>query len=359
MLLTRPAPGDVKIDGNENPLGPGPKALEAMLGMFDEASRYPFNTRPSQADVSNALAEHVDGTPEHITLGGGSSEVLRSVVNLFVSQDRPLVTSGLSYASVTMAADRFGYPWRAVPLDADLRLDLAAMAEAARGAGMVYLCNPNNPTSTLHPATAMERCIERVHATSPDTVILIDEAYHDYVTDPAHRTMIPLAMERPNVVVARTFSKAYGLAGLRLGYGVGHPETIAPLRRHQLSANTNVLVMGAALAALEDPGHIERERQRNAEVRRYTVQFFERAGFTVPESQANFLFVEIGRPASAFREACAEQNVFVGRDFPPMENTHCRISLGTMDEMRRACEAFAQVLGIDAPAQSPAASAWR
>ncbi|MEE2898097.1 MAG: aminotransferase class I/II-fold pyridoxal phosphate-dependent enzyme [Gemmatimonadota bacterium] len=350
MLLARPAPGDIKIDGNENPVGPGPRVLEGLLWMFDEAGRYPFNSDPSQSDVSSAVAEHVDGTPEHITLGGGSSEVLRSAVRLFVGPDRPLVTSGLSYGSVITAAERFGYPWRAVPLDAELKLDLGAMAEAARGAGMVYLCNPNNPTATLHPGTAMERCIDRVHATSPETVIVVDEAYHEYVTDPAHRTMIPHAMERRNVVVTRTFSKAYGLAGLRLGYGVGHPETVAPLRQHQLSANANVLVMGAALAALQDPQHVERERERNAEVRQNTVRFFERAGFRVPESQANFLFVDIGRPASAFRAACAERNVLVARDFPPMEKTHCRISLGTIDEMRRACEVFAAVLGVEAPA---------
>ncbi len=352
-VLLPPAPDHVKIDSNENPLGPGPTALEALIAMFDQSGRYPFNSSPSHIDVLSALAAHFDATPEHITLGGGSSEVLRSAVRLFAGQDRPLVTAGLTFGSPVEAAETFGHPWRAIPLDAGLRLDLGAMAEAARGAGLVYLCNPNNPTATVHSATTIERCINQVHEASPETVILVDEAYHEYVTDPAYGTMIPLAMERRNVVVARTFSKAYGMAGLRLGYGVGHPETIEPLRRHQLSANTNVLVMAAAVASLQDPGHIERERARNTEVRRYTTEFFDRAGFRSPESQANFMFVGVGRPAAEFREACAERDVLVARDFPPMEKTHCRITFGTMDEMRRACEVFAEVLGVEAPAEAP------
>jgi histidinol-phosphate aminotransferase len=351
--ISETAPGDVKIDGNENPLGPGPTAMDALVGMFDQAGRYPFNSSPSHIDLLGALADNFDTTPEHFALGLGSSEILSSAVRLFAGPDRAVITSGLSFAAPINAAKQFGYPWEAVPLDADLKLDLAPMAEAARGAGLVYLCNPNNPTATLHPATAIEQFVRDVHATSPDTVILIDEAYHDYVTDPAHRTAIPFAIQRPNVVVARTFSKAYGMAGLRLGYGVGHAETMEPMRLNQMSANTNVLVMAAAVASLSDPGHIERERVRNAEVRTYVTSFFEGAGYHVPETQGNFMFVELGHPAADFRAACAEQHVLVARDFPPMEKTHCRISFGTMDEMRRACRVFADVLGVDAPTEAP------
>ncbi len=353
-----PAPGDIKIDGNENPLGPGPTAMGAVVDMFDQAGRYPFNSSPSHVDLLSSLAAHYETTPEHIALGLGSSEILRSAVRMFASPDRSVITSGLSFDAPIVAAEQFGYPWRAVPLDADLRLDLAAMVEAAQGAGLVYLCNPNNPTATLHPATAIEQFVTEVHRGSPETVILVDEAYHDYVTDPAHRTAIPFATQRPNVVVARTFSKAYGMAGLRLGYGVGHVDTMETMRLNQMSANTNVLVMAAAVASLQDPGHIERERARNADVRNYVTDFFERSGFRVPESQANFMFVELGRPAASFRAACAERHVLVARDFPPMEKTHCRISFGTMDEMRRACRVFADVLGVDAPADtSPEAPA--
>lgn len=350
---SNPVPGDVKIDGNENPLGPGPTAMGALVGMFGQAGRYPFNSSPSHIDLLAALAAKFDTTPDHIALGLGSSEILNSAVRLFASPDRPVITSGLSFDAVITAAEQHGYPWIAVPLDEELRLDLDAMAEASRGAGLAYICNPNNPTATLRRAPAIERFVDQVHAASPETVVLIDEAYHDYVTDPAHRTAIPFAVGRPNVVVARTFSKAYGMAGLRLGYGIGHTETMEPMRLNQMSANTNVLVMAAAVASLQDPGHIERERARNAEVREYVTSFFEGAGFTVPETQGNFMFVELGRPAAPFRAACAEQHVLVARDFPPMEKTHCRISFGTMAEMRRACRVFADVLGVEAPTEAP------
>ncbi len=348
-VLQLPAPGEIRIGGNENPLGPGPTALEALLAELDQSGRYPFNSRVSSGDLVDTLAGTCGATPAHITIGAGSSEILRNAVRLYASADRPVVTGGLSYGSPITASKRYGYPWQAVPLDNELRLDLTAMAQAARGAGMVYVCNPNNPTATLHPASAIERFIGQVHDASPETLILVDEAYHEYATDPAHQTMIPVAIERRNVVVARTFSKAYGMAGLRLGYGVGHPETIELLRRHELSANANVLAIAAAVASLRDPGHIERERARNAEVRRFTTDFFADAGFASTESQTNFMFVELGRPAAAFREACAARDVFVARDFPPMEKTHCRISFGTMDEMRRACEVFAEVLGAAVP----------
>jgi histidinol-phosphate aminotransferase len=257
-----------------------------------------------------------------------------------------VVTGNPSYGSPIFAARKFGVECREVPLDEDLRLDLDSMAAAARGAGMIYLCNPNNPTATIHPASAIESFIKDVHRSSPETLILIDEAYHDYVTDPAHASMIPLAMSRPNLVIARTFSKAYGMAGLRLGFGCGHPETMGKLRRYLVMCN--VLAIAAAVASLRDQPHIDQECARNAEVRRFTLDFFEKAGYGASESQTNFLFVNLRQPAKGFREACAEDKVFVGRDFPPMEKTHCRISLGTMDEMRRATEVFAKVLGIEA-----------
>ena len=222
------------------------------------------------------------------------------------------------------------------------------MVSQAHGAGLFYLCNPNNPTATIHPPEVIENAVAAIRAAAPEALVLVDEAYHDYVTDPAHRSMIPLALSEPNVVVARTFSKAYGMAGLRLGFGIGHRDAIEKLRRYKLSANANVLAIAAAIASLRDPGHIERERERNRKARVFTRAFFDKAGYRSRESQTNFLFVELRRPAKGFRDACAERNVVVGRDFPPMEKTHCRISIGTMEEMRRACDVFAEVLDVAA-----------
>ncbi|MEE9263892.1 MAG: aminotransferase class I/II-fold pyridoxal phosphate-dependent enzyme, partial [Vicinamibacteria bacterium] len=203
-------------------------------------------------------------------------------------------------------------------------------------------------TATVHSADAVKDFVKFVTKESPYTHILIDEAYHDYVTDSSYETAVEPAMRYRNVFISRTFSKAYGMAGLRQGYAVGGKETIDKLRSLKLTFGTNVLGMAAAVGALDDPGHIEQEVVRNTETRKYTLDFFRRAGYRATDSQTNFIFVDLGLPAKKFREACEKYKVKVGRDFPPYEKTHARISIGTMDEMRRATDVFQQVLGSSA-----------
>ena len=164
------------------------------------------------------------------------------------------------------------------------------------------------------------------------------------MTDPSYETAIPLALKTPNVFVARTFSKAYGMAGMRIGYAIGHADTIKPLARLKMPYNVSVFGVAAAIAALGDTKHIEEERARNTEVRAFTVKALDELGCKASDSQSNFLFVDIGRPAAEFRDACAKQGVIVGRDFPPLEKTHARISIGTMDEMKKATAVFRSVL---------------
>jgi histidinol-phosphate aminotransferase len=214
------------------------------------------------------------------------------------------------------------------------------MIATSRGAGLIFFNNPNNPTATVHGAKVVTDFVERVRRISPDTVILIDEAYHDYVTDPNYETAIPLAMSTPNVFVARTFSKAYGMAGMRIGYAVGQKDSVAPLARLKMPYNVSVFGIAAAIASLNDPQHIADERRRNTEVRDFTMKALRDMGAKPAESQGNFLFADIGMPAKDFRDACAKQGVMVGRDFPPFEKTHCRISIGTMAEMQKATEVF-------------------
>ena len=344
--IPTPAADEVRIGGNENPLGPGKHALDALVAQLDQTNRYPFNSRVGNRELLATLADAFDAAPENFVVGAGSSEILRNSVRIFSSSVKHVVTGRPSYGSPVTESRKLGIDCRQIALDDELRLDLPRMAKAARGAGMVYVCNPNNPTATIHPASSIESFIDEVQKTAPDALILLDEAYHDYVTDPAGKTMIPLAKSRKNIVVLRTFSKAYGMAGLRLGFGCGHPETIAKLRRFSLSANANVLAIAAGVASLRDPAHIEHERERNEKVRRFTLEFFESAGYRSTDTQTNFLFVNLHRPAKEFREACARDKIFVARDFPPMEKTHCRISVGTMDEMQRATAIFAKVLGV-------------
>jgi histidinol-phosphate aminotransferase len=334
----------IKISGNENPLGPGKAAIDAVVRSFPEASRYPFNGTPADHALAAALARSFSAKPENVVLGAGSQEILKSAVRCFTAPGRGVVTASPSFENPVTMAKKLGHPVVEVKLDAALRLDLDAMAAAVKGAGLVFVNNPNNPTATVHGGAAIAAFVKRVRAESPDTVILIDEAYHDYVTDPAYRTAVPLALETPNVIVARTFSKAYGMAGLRIGYALGAPATIAPLNRLRMPYNVATLSVAAAMASLADPKHIAAERERNVAVRAFTVKVFDELGCRASDSQTNFIFVDIGRTAASFRDACALQGILVGRDFPPLEQTHARISIGTMDEMKKAASVFRSIL---------------
>ncbi|HEU4629012.1 MAG TPA: aminotransferase class I/II-fold pyridoxal phosphate-dependent enzyme [Gemmatimonadaceae bacterium] len=334
------AAGVIRLSSNENPRGPCAAALRGLQGALGEASRYPF--APPEA-LRTAIAAAHGVSIENVLLGCGSTEVLRMAVDACTSRTRPLVTAAPTFEEPAARAAVIGTPVRAVRVDADLRLDLAGMTAAARGAGLVFVNNPNNPTGTLHPARAIADFVRRTQAAAPAATILIDEAYHEYVEDPAHATAIPIALERPRVVVSRTFSKVYGLAGLRIGYAIGRKETLQALARHQLSMDVNVLAAAAARAALTDRTLVAREQRLNHEARDFTRRFFERAGYAVAPSQANFLMIDIRRDAKAFQDACGTRDVLVGRPFPPL-GTHTRISIGTMDEMRAATEVFRRVL---------------
>jgi histidinol-phosphate aminotransferase len=343
-----PGVEEIRISSNENPLGPGKAALDAILGKFPEAGRYPFNSSPADADLATAIATKYKVKPENVVLGAGSQEILRTAMRAFVAPDRALVTALPTFENCTSFAKQYKLPLVEVKVDADFRLDVEPMIAAATGsnpaAGLLFFNNPNNPTATVHGAKTVADMVERVRKASPGTVILIDEAYHDYVTDPSYQTAIPLALSTPNVIVARTFSKAYGMAGMRIGYAIGMAETLKPLAKLKMPYNISVFGVAAAIASLQDQAHIDEERARNTAVRAFTVKALQEMGAKPADSQGNFLFVDIGRPAQQFREACAKSGVMVGRDFPPFEKTHCRISIGTMDEMRKATDVFRTVL---------------
>ena len=350
QMLNPPAADEIRISSNENPNGPGTHVLESMLGQLDQVGRYVFNARIGSGEITEQLANVSGIGGDGIMLGAGSGELLVAATRAFTSPTKALVTGEPSYGQPLETAAAIGTPIKKIPVDADLRLDLDAMADAATGAGLVFFCNPNNPTATAHGADAVANFVDRVHAASPDTYFLLDEAYYDYATDPAFATAFPLAKDHPRVIVARTFSKAYGMAGLRLGYAAGQKATIDLMRPYTMGAfGANDLVVAGAWTSTQNPDHIRMERERNARVRQSTIDFFTQNDFQVTDSQTNFIFVKVNRTAQAFRDACREQNVFVGRDFPPLNNEWARISIGTEDEMNRAVEVFAQVLGVSAP----------
>jgi histidinol-phosphate aminotransferase len=340
----------IPLHNNENPLGPGQKAIAAMKAVLgadgSKTGRYPGNT----GALIQAISKKFDVPAESVMTGCGSTEILRTATQVFTSKTKHLVGGSPTYEECTGYAALIGTPVRAVPLDAKLRLDLPAMAKVSKGAGFIFINNPNNPTATIQPKAAIEAFIAEVNKISPSTTIMIDEAYFDYVTVPGEQSLMQLALKNPRVIVARTFSKAYGMAGLRVGFVVGHPDTLKPMRDWQPGNSMNVLGIAAALESLPDQQRIVDEVKRNTEARSYTQDWFKARGMDSTDSMANFIFVNIKRPARGFREGCRANNVLVGRDFPPYANTHCRISIGTIDEMKQACEVFGKVLGASATA---------
>jgi len=334
----------VRLDSNENPNGPGARVLEAVRAMFVESPRYPD---VATVELQAAIASHHHVAPEQVLVGCGSGEVLRMAAYAFTGPQRALVTGAPSFEDPVRHAEMMNAEIRAVPVDARLALDLDGMLARVRGAGLVFLCNPNNPTGTVHGATAVREFITRVTRASRDCVVMVDEAYHEYVDDPAYASMLPEALQNPRLVVVRTFSKVYGMAGLRAGYAIGNPDVLRQMRRHRLPNSINVLASAAAIATLPDAAHLERERDLNRLARDFTRQAFEGLGRTPADSQANFLMVPIGRDSRAFRDVCARHGILVGRPFPPL-TTHARISIGTIDEMRRAADVFRQVLSASA-----------
>ena len=335
----------IQINGNENARGPGEAAVDAMVKLIrDNVGRYHFSLAGEELPEAIAKNFGYGLTAENILTSTGSGAILAAGVRAYVSENKPLVNGAPSFGSPNRTARQIGASIREVPLDANLKLDLDGMAEAAIGAGLVFLCNPNNPTATAHSLTDVTAFIERVRASSPDTAILVDEAYIEYATDTTVETAAAQALEYDDVFIARTFSKNYGMAGLRLGYAAGRPATLAKLNAAWGVGSVNVLTATAAIASLNDPDRMLNEREENRRIRDFTIRAFEEMGYETTDSQTNFLFVNVRQPAAEFRDAARDQGVLVGRDFPPMEQTHARISLGTMEEMERAVEVFKRIL---------------
>lgn len=331
----------LRLQSNENPNGPVPAAVRAIQASFKECAYYPASL---ETRVRTALSKAHGVPDERIMLGSGSGEILRLAVQAFCSPTRHLVTATPSFELPETYAGVLGIPVRAVPLDAQLRIDLQAMLGEVRGAGLVFLCNPNNPTGHVLSANVVREFVKAVLAADPQVIVLVDEAYHEFVDDPSYASALPLTEEHHRVVVSRTFSKIYGLAGLRVGYAFGAPATLGRMERLRLNNGVSTLAQIAAVAALEDPAQMLKEQQLNRAARAFTAKWFTDAGYAVIPSQTNFVLVDVRRDAREFRDACYRQGVAIGRPFPPLTN-YSRISIGTMAEMQQAVGVFGRVLG--------------
>jgi histidinol-phosphate aminotransferase len=343
-----PAPSII-LSSNENPLGCHKDVLAAIQNAaFPEAGRYPNSPF---GEVMELIARKHGVKPENVLLGSGSTQILRTSTHVFTSKTAGLVAAIPAYEECADYARLMGHPITGVKLDASLRMDLDAMQQASKGAGLVFYCNPNNPVATAVSGSDTKTYLAALMKASPDTTVLVDEAYFEYGTMPGYETMIPLAVQNPRVVVARTFSKCFGMAGIRIGYAIGHKDTIAKMGDWDGPGNISVMALQGAKAALAVPETwVKEEQKRNAAARSFTQKWFAERGYSPTDSQTNFMFVNVKRPAREFREGCLKQGVLVGRDFPPYEKTHVRISIGTMEEMQKAVAVFEQVLAQPARA---------
>ena len=339
LLAARP--GVIRIDSNENPHGPGRRVFAAIRDHLEESNRYPVR---SEDDLAGAIAATHAIRPEQVILGSGSGELLRAAVSAWTAREKGLVSPEPTFEAPANWARFIGSPVVAAPVDAELRIDLTALAERSRGAGLVYLCNPNNPTATALPAAEIAGFIGRVGQISPETVILVDEAYFEYAELPGYGTLIPQALTNPGVVVTRTFSKIFGMAGLRVGYAVGQPATLARMAVWLLGSNVSQLSLVAAEAAVADRARIAEQQRRNRDTRAFTRGYFEQAGYRVARADANFLMVDIRRDARKFKLDCLTHQVAVGRQFAS-HPTWTRVSIGTRPEMETAVRVFGTVLG--------------
>jgi histidinol-phosphate aminotransferase len=312
----------VQLNSNENPWGPCPAALEAIRGARDAAPRYPD---AAEEELVLALARHHGVAPSRIVLGCGSSDVLRMADAAFLGPGRSVVAAEPTFEAVLVYARATRAEPVTVPLDPAHRHDLDAMARACDAStGLVYVCNPNNPTGTVVAGDALEAFLARV---PPQSVVLVDEAYHHFVEDPAYRSAAGMIERFPNVVVARTFSKIYGMAGLRLGYAVAAEARADALRAHASWSNANAVALAAALASLRDEGLVPRQRELLNGERRRLVAALERDGWKTIPSEANFVMIDAGTDVGPLVEAFRARGVLVGRRFAAMPGW-LRVSVG-------------------------------
>ncbi|HTU99511.1 MAG TPA: aminotransferase class I/II-fold pyridoxal phosphate-dependent enzyme [Luteitalea sp.] len=330
----------IRLDSNENASGPCQAAMDAIRDATRISHVYPFRF---EGALQGALAKKYGVSPANVTVGCGSSEMLLNAVLAFTDAKRGLLAPAPTFEEPARRARNLQRPVQEVPVRADLQVDLDAMARHVPDAGLIFLCNPNNPTSVALPLDQVKTFVADALKRNPDVVVLLDEAYIEYADGEGVATALPLALESPRVLVSRTFSKMYGMAGLRVGYAMGQPALLERLSAWSLPMSVNTIGLHAALASIEDGGLEARERSRNSEARAFTVKRLEAHGAKVVRSHANFVMADIGRDTVTFARACRAEGIAVGRPFPPL-HTHSRISIGTMPEMQKACDVFDRVL---------------
>jgi len=325
----------VRLSSNENPYGPSPAALKAMTAGFALAWRYPDE---HQDQLVEALAKLNGVAKENILTGAGSGEILKVAVAAFTGTDKKLVVADPTFEAAAGHAKASHAEVVKVKLNATYGHDLTKMGDVP-GVGLHYVCNPNNPTASITPKGELGAFLAKVPR---ETMVLVDEAYHHFVESPDYESVIPLVKDHPNLIVARTFSKIYGMAGLRCGYCVAQPDKIELMRAEQSWDSVSIMAIVAALASLGDNAQVENGRKNNSDVRKFVCGELDRLKFTYIPSHANFMMIDMRREVKPIIAAFKDKKVQVGRLFPPLPN-FMRVTIGTKPQMERFLAVFKEL----------------
>lgn len=331
------APGLIRLNYNENPFGPAASAKAAMRAATEQASRY---ADAEERELLDLIAARENCSPGQIVLGAGSGEILDVAGFHFGFEKGEIVAANPSYMALLNAADRVGGRAIRVPLNARLEHDLPAMAAAvSERTSLIYLVNPNNPTGTVCDADELRSF---VRTQSERTTVFVDEAYLELTDNFAGRTCAPLAVEGRNVVVARTFSKIFGMAGMRLGYAI-MPEKLATTLRARMTGSLSIVTIVAAIASLKDHAYVEATRAQIGAGREAFIAEVKALGRNYAVPHGNFVFFQTGLPVQEFLTKMRAEGIEVGRPFPPLLDW-ARVTIGLPEEMAACQRAMRQVL---------------
>jgi histidinol-phosphate aminotransferase len=335
--VVNPSDGIVRLSSNENPYGPSSGALKAMNDSFGLSCRYPDE---HVTELIEALAKLNGVNRDQILLGDGSGEILKLCAETFTGPTRgKLVVADPTFEAILNHAKVNGAEVVKVPLNSSFGHDLPKMMTAAND-GLVYICNPNNPTASITPKNEVREFIAKA---SPKTMILVDEAYYHYADSSDYESVIPLIKDHPNLIVARTFSKIYGMAGLRCGYCIAQRETIERMHPHQPWDSVNIMALAAATTSVNDPDQVANGKRLNSEAKTFVTSELDTMGYKLIPSQANFIMVDVKKPVAPLIQEMRQRNVQVGRLFPALPN-HMRVTIGKRSEMEIFLATFRQVV---------------
>lgn len=334
------APFDLKarLLANENPFGPSPTAKKAIADALDKSYQYPFML---SSQLSGKIAKYEGVATKNIVLDSGSTPLLHAAAICYTKGGKSVITGDPSYDDLPSYAEEFDGKWVKVPLTTDYKLDLDAMeAKVDANTGMVYICNPNNPTATVVDTEKLKAFCDRV---SKKTMVFIDEAYIDYLPDPQATTMVSQLKAGNNIIIARTFSKLYGFAGLRLGYVIAQPETIKTLKQYSSDGfNVSSTTLAAAVAAYQEKDFLAETLKKTNESKEYLYSVLKKEGYSYIPSSANFVMFPIKMDGKKFSTEMFKRSVGI-RDWKLNGQDWCRISIGRMDEMEAFAAAFKEI----------------